>query len=98
VKHPTLFRPLAERLGQPQTISGQILKDFLTLIGQNDVANLSFAKANCECTTIVVKTFAFKTGQLGVAVARQQGRLDQLPKVGRTYTDQPPAFNDADIA
>ena len=57
------------------------LKDILTLIGKNDVANLTFAKADRKRTAIAVETFAFETGKLGVTAAREQRRLNKFLEV-----------------
>ena len=65
----------SEAVGSPN------LKDILTLIGKNDVANLTFAKADRKRTTIAVETFAFESGKLGVTAARKQRRLNKFLEV-----------------
>ena len=57
------------------------LKAVLTLVSKNDVANLTFAKADRERTAIAVETFAFETGKLGVTAAREQRRLNKFLEV-----------------
>ena len=42
------------------------------LVGQHDVANFTFAKADRQRTAIAVEIFAFQAGELGVAAARKQ--------------------------